>query len=118
MTNEQRVRYQRWKARNPGALRRARLKAFGLTESQFDAMSAAQGDVCAICGNPERTRPAHGEKPVRNLSIDHDHACCPAEKKSCGRCIRGLLCGRCNGHLGWFEKHREQIEQYLAKEGR
>lgn len=34
--------------------------------------------------------------------VDHDHAHCPGGT-SCGQCIRGLLCGRCNwvlGHVG------------------
>lgn len=45
--------------------------------------------VDARCGNP-----ACGS--TENLHIDHDHTCCPSQGGSCGKCIRGMLCGRCN----------------------
>jgi hypothetical protein len=28
--------------------------------------------------------------------VDHDHACCQKKNRSCGKCIRGLLCHTCN----------------------
>lgn len=36
----------------------------------------------------------------RMLCVDHDHKCCPG-KRSCGKCIRGLLCHKCNSILGY-----------------
>lgn len=54
----------------------------------------AQGGVCAICKQP----PAEGKA----LVWDHDHACCPGHS-SCGLCIRGLLCSRCNTIAGFVE---------------
>lgn len=67
---------------------------FHLTVEQYDGMLAAQGGVCAICKQPE-THQHRGRGMVVSLSVDHDHRCCPG-KTSCGKCVRGLLCDRCN----------------------
>lgn len=67
------------------------LQRFGLSIEQYEAMRRAQGDRCAICRGVNR----NGQR----LSIDHDHACCP-RNGSCGRCVRGLLCAKCNFILG------------------
>ncbi len=48
-------------------------------------MFAKQNGVCAICGNPpKKTR----------LAVDHNH--------TTGK-NRGLLCGSCNGVLGYLD---------------
>lgn len=51
--------------------------------------------ACQIC---ERPFAAAGDaRPC----IDHDHACC-SSPKTCGKCIRGVLCRACNKGLGQF----------------
>ena len=87
-----------------------RLKAlYGLTQEEYDRIFEAQRRCCAICLEPP--------PPSRLLSVDHDHSCCPGER-SCGRCVRGLLCVRCNALLHALEagEWRERAERYLDRE--
>jgi len=60
---------------------------YGLTVDDYNRLLAEQDGRCAICRG----------KSVKNrrLCVDHDHACCPGGR-SCGKCIRGLLCNQCN----------------------
>jgi hypothetical protein len=53
------------------------------------------------CNNP-------GCHESENLHIDHDHACCPGNK-SCGQCVRGVLCQGCNTALGALRESPEVI---------
>ena len=70
------------------------IRNFNITQAQFDAMLAAQGGRCKV--TTCRTDVPGGKGAFH---IDHDHNCCPG-KKCCGKCIRGLLCSRCNNVLG------------------
>lgn len=47
---------------------------------------------CEICG----------DKPEANLHVDHNHKCCPGPK-SCGQCVRGIVCNRCNQAIDKME---------------
>ena len=71
---------------------RRQIRRYGITELQYWEMHQRQNGLCAICNQPERHR--------KRLSIDHDHSCCSTEMRSCGKCVRGLLCSKCNRILG------------------
>lgn len=75
--------------------RKRLLSNYSLTLSDYDELLESQNGVCAICGQP----PPAG----RGLTVDHDHSCCAVNKKSCGKCVRGLLCHGCNMRLGQLE---------------
>lgn len=75
--------------------RTALLARYGLTAESYAERVAAQRGVCAICRRPETKH--HSEL----LKIDHDRSCC-GTGRSCGRCVRALLCSNCNRALGLF----------------
>lgn len=71
---------------------------YGMKDGEYQALKEFQGGRCAICGL------ATGAS--KNLSIDHDHTCCP-ETPTCGKCTRGELCTPCNDLLG---RARDKVE--------
>ena len=71
---------------------------FGITLAQFQAMSTAQNNVCAICKLPE-WKPGRWGK--MSLAVDHCHAT---------NTVRGLLCNRCNQAIGQFNDDPELLE--------
>jgi hypothetical protein len=83
---------------------------YGITEAKYNQMLADQGNACGICRTPFQ-----GQR----VCIDHDHACCPVpasgHTRSCGKCIRGLLCVRCNTWLGWMETYGSTVTTYLSR---
>lgn len=91
---QERQKRREWRARNPDSVRRTALRRYGLTPEQFDAMLAEQRGVCAVCGTDD---PGDGKA----WRIDHDHRCCPSGR-SCGKCVRGLLCHQCNAGIGYL----------------
>ena len=78
-------------------------ETYNQTLEEHHAKRAEQLDACAIC-----RRPFSQFQPYQ----DHDHACCPS-KRSCGRCIRGLLCMRCNMALGLLGDDEAALEAAL-----
>jgi hypothetical protein len=76
---------------------------YGITMDDYRRLLAAQNETCAICGQHE-TKRHHKTGVLFMMAVDHDHSCCPG-KKSCGQCVRALLCSRCNSVLGHVEGH-------------
>ena len=82
---------------------------YGITLDERDQMLAAQGGRCAICGAVE--------PGGQGWCTDHDHACCPQKSRSCGECIRGILCFACNVMLGCVRDNPATLSaavEYLA----
>lgn len=92
---EERVAYQKaWRDANRDRVNElARAARYGLTVDQLRDLFAAVDSRCQGCGIHE------SDAPRGLLYVDHDHACCP-DAKSCGECVRGLLCLNCNTTLG------------------
>ena len=63
---------------------------YKVTPEQYQKKLALQGGKCIIC---------HSYASGRRFHVDHSHLCCKGHT-SCGKCIRGLLCGQCNQFLG------------------
>ena len=84
-------------------------RMFNIGIDDYDKLFKAQKGRCAICFETQEDR---------NLAVDHDHKCCPGEK-SCGKCIRGLLCQKCNTILGLGDDSIllfQEVIRYIEKE--
>lgn len=80
-----------YKAKNPGFWRKSHIKRlYGITVERVEEMRIAQGNKCAICADE-----FSNEKKGKKLHIDHCHS---------SGVVRGLLCQKCNLHLGWIDK--------------
>lgn len=88
---------------------RIRTRNFGVPAGWYEQQLERQEFKCAICPRTE----AGGQG---RFHVDHDHICCPG-KKSCGKCVRGLLCHWCNTSLGGFQDNPNVLRaaiSYLA----
>ena len=77
-------------------------KKYGISGDQYLEMYAAQGGRCKICD-------VHESKLDKRLHIDHDHACCPGAYDICGKCVRGLICKKCNTSISYFEEDPQRL---------
>lgn len=79
-------------------------KTYGISPDTVDRLMARQRGVCAVCRQP----PDNGER----LHVDHDHSCCVGSR-SCGECVRGLVCRTCNQAMGLLNDDTERIERLI-----
>ena len=78
-----------------------RLRNHHLTLNGYAKLLFEQNGVCKAC----RRVP-----DARGFCVDHDHKCCPGPT-SCGKCVRGLLCGKCNSILGFANDQKYTLLQ-------
>lgn len=101
---------RRYRARNPGRKGKQTNKdynawyMYGITPERMAAMALEQQGLCYLCSEPLD----FGKKGA--VHVDHDHSCCRG-KKSCGSCVRGLACGRCNAGIGHFGDDPERMRR-------
>jgi hypothetical protein len=86
--------------------------AHNISLEDYTSILESQNGVCAICGSTENSN-------EKWFYVDHDHKCCPTQSRSCGKCIRGLLCNNCNIGLGYFSDNSDTLRtaiKYLQKD--
>lgn len=76
---------------------------FGITLDEYNVLLENQGNVCAICRNPETITNKQGT--LWNLAVDHSHLT--------GK-VRGLLCSRCNQGIGNFRENPDFLLAAIA----
>lgn len=81
-------------------------KTYKITRSQWNFMFKLQDGKCLVCGTDEP-----GDD--KGWHVHHDHKCCPSQKTTCGKCIIGILCKRCNTGLGFFNDDPELLSKAL-----
>jgi hypothetical protein len=91
------------------------LRKYNLTLDAYEGLLASQNGLCACCGRIPTDR--------LGFTVDHDHKCCPDQEESCGSCVRGLVCSRCNVALGLlkdspdFLRKAAQLKRRRASNG-
>ena len=80
-------------------------KKYSLTLEKYDEILKLQNNSCAICKT-------HSSEFKDSLYVDHDRSCCPS-KITCGNCIRGLLCKKCNFALGLLNDNEAIMQEAL-----
>lgn len=105
--NKEKIRkYARaYRYKNPDIISRKNRKyLYQVTDDLFQQLLSKQNHKCAVCD----TEFSDTEKP----HIDHDHSCCSGQR-SCGKCIRGLLCTRCNKAIGSFKDSTTLLQKAI-----
>lgn len=101
----------RYRANNLAAVNarqkiRGRVYRYGITEEEYRAMLARQDGRCAICRREDDGSP-------RFFQVDHDPSCC-RDRKTCGQCVRGIVCGHCNKIMGLAGDDADRLRSAAA----
>lgn len=86
---------------------------YGITREKYAEMLSVCLGLCEIC--------LAVCDSGHSLSVDHNHDCCPQQERTCGNCVRGLLCKRCNRLIGDAKEKPELLRAaaaYLKRHGK
>ena len=119
MNARSRASVERRRQEDPEGFRRSRANAYlknvyGITLERWEELYQQQRGRCAICRS-RFTLKLSGARA--DCGVDHDHKCCPGTH-SCGKCVRALLCLKCNWGIGQFDDDINKLKraiQYLNK---
>ncbi len=76
-----------------------------INDEQYEYLISKYNGLCHLCLNNKATM------------VDHDHSCCPTSR-SCGKCVRGVLCSSCNTAIGMLKENLEvvdRIKEYVVR---
>jgi len=86
---------ENWSRSRESKAARDKRKRYKIPEAVYKEMLK---NGCEVCGSFQR------------LSVDHDHSCCPGSF-TCGKCVRGLLCTKCNSAEGMLDGDPEKARK-------
>jgi Recombination endonuclease VII len=95
ITERARVSRQARDRNNDPSLRNVKLRRYGISAAEYDALLEKQGGACAICR----------KRSKRRLCVDHCHLT---------GTVRGLLCAACNLALGTLKEDQASLVAALA----
>jgi hypothetical protein len=75
-------------------------KRHKITKEKFDEMVSRYSGKCYACKINDAS------------NIDHDHNCCSGSR-SCGSCVRGILCHQCNTALGLVKDSKKTLQRLI-----
>jgi hypothetical protein len=71
------------------------MSKYRLSINEYEKILENQGGGCLICSRNNG-----------KMVVDHDHSCC-SQSKTCGKCIRGIICDQCNRAIGLIKDSPE-----------
>lgn len=96
---EYKKKYNEYPVNSKEYLRNVFLKRkYNITLKLYNQMLIEQDNKCAICAR-------HSDELPKSLDVDHDHIT--------GK-VRGLLCGKCNMGIGYFQDNINLINKASA----
>lgn len=91
---------------------------YKITTDEYAWLFSEQNGCCALCHEPPQKDSRYGE--IRRLAIDHWHGHPHKKYHACKKCIRGLLCDRCNRHFlyrveAYPHLQNDVVKAYLSR---